>query len=89
VVALVKPQFEAGKDQVPRGGVIRDPQVHRAVLERVPAASAGAGLSARRLTASPITGGDGNREFLVLFDREPPAADDWAAQIDAAMGERA
>ncbi len=89
VVALVKPQFEAGREQVPRGGVIRDPTVHRAVLERVPAMAAAAGLAARRLIASPLTGGDGNREFLALLDRDPPAANDWLAQIDSAMGEQA
>ena len=86
VVALVKPQFEAGRDAVPRGGVVRDPAVHRSVLEGLPAMAAAAGLGARRLMASPITGGDGNREFLALLDRTGPAAIDWAEQIEAVIG---
>ena len=70
VVALVKPQFEAGKEAVPRGGVIRDPAVHRAVLERFAVDARAAGLPVRELIASPLTGADGNREFLALLTRD-------------------
>jgi 23S rRNA (cytidine1920-2'-O)/16S rRNA (cytidine1409-2'-O)-methyltransferase len=65
IVALVKPQFEAGKDDVPRGGVIHDPAVHERVLEEVAAAAAELGLRLRDTTRSPITGTDGNVEFLM------------------------
>ncbi len=65
IVALVKPQFEAGREAVGRGGVVRDPAVHRAVLERVAAAAEAAGLGVVGAVASPITGADGNREFLL------------------------
>jgi 23S rRNA (cytidine1920-2'-O)/16S rRNA (cytidine1409-2'-O)-methyltransferase len=65
VVALVKPQFEAGRDDVPRGGVVRDPEVWRRVLADVGAAAREAGLGAQRAIRSPITGSDGNVEFLV------------------------
>lgn len=65
VVALVKPQFEAGKDDVPRGGVVRDPGVWQRVLEDLATDAAAAGLYARRVIRSPILGGDGNVEFLV------------------------
>ena len=64
VVALVKPQFEAGRDAVPRGGVVRDPDVWRSVLAEVAEAAGRAGLHAHRAIASPIAGGDGNVEFL-------------------------
>ena len=65
LVALVKPQFEAGADRVGRGGVVRDPQVHADVIRSVVAAAAGLGLGVRGLTRSPITGPAGNVEFLL------------------------
>jgi 23S rRNA (cytidine1920-2'-O)/16S rRNA (cytidine1409-2'-O)-methyltransferase len=65
VVALVKPQFEAGRHQVGKGGVVRDPQVHRQVLEKVTAWGASNGLAARGIMASPITGPAGNVEFFI------------------------
>ena len=84
VIALVKPQFEVGRGEVPRGGVVRDPAAHRAVLLAVAEAAADAGLVAEDLIVSPITGGDGNREFLTLFhpgqnlDRAA-----WQRRVDA------
>jgi len=65
VVALVKPQFEAGKEDVPRGGVVRDPDVWRRVLSEVAESAAGIGLHPRGVIRSPIAGGDGNVEFLL------------------------
>jgi 23S rRNA (cytidine1920-2'-O)/16S rRNA (cytidine1409-2'-O)-methyltransferase len=65
VLALVKPQFEAGKESVGRGGVVRDPVVHRAVLGTVIASAESAGLSARGAVRSPLTGPKGNREFFL------------------------
>jgi 23S rRNA (cytidine1920-2'-O)/16S rRNA (cytidine1409-2'-O)-methyltransferase len=64
IVALVKPQFEAGRKDVGRG-VIRDPAVHARVLEDVTAEARHAGLVRCGLTASPITGAQGNEEFLM------------------------
>ncbi|HEX4897937.1 MAG TPA: TlyA family RNA methyltransferase [Candidatus Limnocylindrales bacterium] len=64
IVALVKPQFEAGRAQV-RGGVVRDPAVHRATVESVVAAAGAAGLAAQGVIPSPILGPEGNREFLL------------------------
>jgi 23S rRNA (cytidine1920-2'-O)/16S rRNA (cytidine1409-2'-O)-methyltransferase len=66
VVALVKPQFEAGRAEV-RKGVIVDPTVHARVLEEVAAAGAEVGLTRVAATPSPITGQKGNVEFLVHF----------------------
>jgi len=64
VVALVKPQFEAGREAVPRGGVVRDPAVHREVLLQFGAAVPATGFQPVGLLRSPITGTDGNVEFL-------------------------
>jgi 23S rRNA (cytidine1920-2'-O)/16S rRNA (cytidine1409-2'-O)-methyltransferase len=65
VVALVKPQFEAGRSEVGKGGIVRDEAVHTRVIEEVTAAASALGLSRTGLTESPITGMDGNREFLI------------------------
>jgi 23S rRNA (cytidine1920-2'-O)/16S rRNA (cytidine1409-2'-O)-methyltransferase len=67
IVALVKPQFEAGREDVPRGGVVRDPAVHRRVLLQLALDAAAADLEAVALVASPRAGRDGNREFLALL----------------------
>ena len=66
VVALVKPQFEAGREEV-RKGIIRDAAVHARVLDEVAAAGAEVGLTRVASTSSPITGQKGNVEFLVHF----------------------
>ncbi len=69
-VALIKPQFEAGPDQVGKGGVVRDPAVHRAVCARVQAWWEGLpGWTVEGLTESPITGPEGNREYLLAARR--------------------
>lgn len=96
VVALVKPQFEAGRADVPRGGVVRDPAVHRRVLIQLAADAREAGLVAVDLVASPRTGRQGNREFLALLRSasaegaaEAPAADSaWSALVDRALESR-
>jgi 23S rRNA (cytidine1920-2'-O)/16S rRNA (cytidine1409-2'-O)-methyltransferase len=69
IVALVKPQFEAGRSRVGKGGVVRDPAVHREVLNRVLRFAMTIGLSIGACTPSPILGPSGNREFLALFRR--------------------
>jgi 23S rRNA (cytidine1920-2'-O)/16S rRNA (cytidine1409-2'-O)-methyltransferase len=65
IVALVKPQFEAGRQEVGKGGLVTDPAVHDAVLARVTESAASCGLARVAMTPSPITGAAGNREFLV------------------------
>ncbi|QDP40558.1 TlyA family RNA methyltransferase [Radiobacillus deserti] len=65
VVALIKPQFEAGKEQVGRKGIVRDVKVHKEVLTSILSFAEAKGFQTRDLTFSPITGGDGNIEFLV------------------------
>ena len=64
VIALVKPQFEAGRTEVGRG-VIRDPAIHARVVDEVSAAAAAVGLTPRATTPSPITGQKGNVEFFL------------------------
>jgi 23S rRNA (cytidine1920-2'-O)/16S rRNA (cytidine1409-2'-O)-methyltransferase len=63
-VPLIKPQFEAGKGQVGKGGVVREPEIHRSVLRDVLTFAATHGFEVRGLIASPILGPAGNREFL-------------------------
>ena len=64
LVLLVKPQFEAGRSRVGKGGVVRDPSVHREVLHRVRDDLARAGLGAVAVMSSPLRGADGNLEFF-------------------------
>ncbi|OXS52408.1 TlyA family rRNA (cytidine-2'-O)-methyltransferase [Cohnella sp. CIP 111063] len=66
-VALIKPQFEAGREHVGKSGVIRDPAVHAQVLRDVLAAAAELRFELQGLTYSPITGGEGNIEFLAYW----------------------
>ena len=65
IVALVKPQFEAGRKDVGKGGLVTDPGVHARVIAEVTAAAAEVGLERLGLIASPITGAHGNQEFLM------------------------
>jgi 23S rRNA (cytidine1920-2'-O)/16S rRNA (cytidine1409-2'-O)-methyltransferase len=69
VVALVKPQFEAGKGRVGKKGVVRDPVVHADVLAHVAADAKSVGFSVRGVTWSPITGPEGNIEFWMRLGR--------------------
>jgi 23S rRNA (cytidine1920-2'-O)/16S rRNA (cytidine1409-2'-O)-methyltransferase len=70
LVALIKPQFEAGRARVGKGGVVRDPDIHREVCERVAAwVAAQPGWSVVGLIESPILGPEGNREFLLYARR--------------------
>ena len=75
VVALVKPQFEVGKGQVGRRGVVRDPAQHRQVLARVARASADMGWGARGVTRSPLRGPAGNYEFFLHLARGANVSD--------------
>jgi 23S rRNA (cytidine1920-2'-O)/16S rRNA (cytidine1409-2'-O)-methyltransferase len=65
VVVLVKPQFEAGREEVGKGGLVRDAAVHARVIDEVAAAADALGLTRVAMTESPITGTEGNREFFL------------------------
>lgn len=95
IVALVKPQFEAGRKEA-RDGVIRDPAIHRKTLETVARYAVGIGLRLRNAVASPLTGPAGNREFFL--ELEVPAGfvpaeggpadltDDWLRRFGELAG---
>jgi 23S rRNA (cytidine1920-2'-O)/16S rRNA (cytidine1409-2'-O)-methyltransferase len=65
VIVLVKPQFEAGRDDVGEGGIVRDPAIHQRVIDEVTTAAAEVGLTRVGMAESPITGAEGNREFFL------------------------
>ncbi len=69
LVVLVKPQFEVGRGQVGKGGVVRDPELHRAAIDSVRQAATDLGLTVRGECASPLLGPKGNREFFLWLGR--------------------
>lgn len=98
-VALIKPQFEAGREQVGKSGVVRDRSVHLSVLREVLSAAGALGFALRGLTYSPITGGEGNIEFLAYWQvpdasseqraGEPPEAPFDESLLDSVVEEAA
>jgi 23S rRNA (cytidine1920-2'-O)/16S rRNA (cytidine1409-2'-O)-methyltransferase len=79
LVALIKPQFEAGREEVGKGGVVRDPAVHDRVCADVQAWIEGLGWRVDGIERSPITGPEGNVEFLLAARRAPDGAEDGPA----------
>jgi 23S rRNA (cytidine1920-2'-O)/16S rRNA (cytidine1409-2'-O)-methyltransferase len=79
VVALIKPQFEAGREEVGKGGVVTDPSVHEAVVARVSARAQDLGFDVCGVTPSPITGASGNREFFIHLRRHAAGTDGRAS----------
>ena len=75
LVALIKPQFEAGRDEVGKGGVVRDPAVHARVCDEVAAWLDSAGWAVAGVTESPITGPEGNVEFLIAATKRDSGRD--------------
>lgn len=69
LVCLVKPQFEAGREQVGKKGIVRDRKVHKEVIEKVAAYAADCGLKPEGLTFSPVTGAKGNIEYLMYLKK--------------------
>ena len=67
IIVLFKPQFEAERKEVGKGGIIKDPQIHARVLGRFIVWATEHDLRLRRLVVSPILGAEGNREFLILL----------------------
>ena len=89
VIALIKPQFEAGREHVGKKGIVRDRAVHRHVLQEICDFAQMSGFRVCGLTHSPITGGTGNIEFLVHLQKEEqaheaPLSYDWDAIVAAA-----
>ena len=77
IIALIKPQFEAGPEKVGKGGIVRDPAVHEEVLRRVLGEAERLGLGLQALIRSPLPGAEGNVEFLAAWRKGLPA------QVDA------
>ncbi|MDP2044865.1 MAG: TlyA family RNA methyltransferase, partial [Deltaproteobacteria bacterium] len=75
IVALVKPQFEVGKGQVGKGGVVRDPQLQEAAVQKVAAAALALGLKVSPAFPSPLKGPKGNQEYFLYVIRPEAAAD--------------
>lgn len=86
-IVLVKPQFEAGRAWVARGGVVRDPDGWREALTRVVAAAGGVGWSPAGATASPLVGPAGNVEFLLHLRVRPCSDDEVATWLEVAIEE--
>ncbi|HKO44576.1 MAG TPA: TlyA family RNA methyltransferase [Pyrinomonadaceae bacterium] len=69
LVTLIKPQFEVGRGEVGKGGIVREPEKRARVVEEVNRAAEKLGLSARKVIESPVQGADGNVEFLALYEK--------------------
>lgn len=82
VVALIKPQFEAGKDKVGKKGIIRDEKIHQEVVEDTLELAQSLGYAVDNLTYSPITGGTGNIEFLVYLRKTADERGELADNVD-------
>ncbi|MCQ2524670.1 MAG: TlyA family RNA methyltransferase [Lachnospiraceae bacterium] len=89
MVCLIKPQFEAGRDEVGKKGVVRDKKVHESVINKVVDYATGLGFKIRGLDYSPIKGPEGNIEYLLFIEKngeEDNASIDVTAIVDAAHG---
>lgn len=82
VLALIKPQFEAGKEQVGKHGIVKDPKVHEMVIEQVLQYAKDSGFTVSGLDFSPITGGEGNIEFLMWLKNPVTPVDAEKPTID-------
>lgn len=69
IIALIKPQFEVGKDKLPKTGVVTDPKDYEMVIQKIHSQGELLGLKFQKLTDSPIMGGSGNKEFLIHFKK--------------------
>jgi 23S rRNA (cytidine1920-2'-O)/16S rRNA (cytidine1409-2'-O)-methyltransferase len=86
-VFLIKPQFEAGREQVGKGGVVRDPQVHRDVIMRLGRFWESLGLQVSGLARSPITGPAGNFEYLAYLRRSGAPTLDLGEEVERVVGD--
>ena len=85
VVALVKPQFEAGREQIGKNGIIKDPKIHLAVLEKVATFAGAHGFAVKGVDYSPIQGGHGNIEFLMYLEKKEEKTKPTTEQLEAVV----
>ena len=85
VVALVKPQFEAGREQIGKNGIIKDPKIHLAVLEKVAAFAGTHGFAVMGVDYSPIQGGHGNIEFLMYLEKKEEKTKPTTEQLESVV----
>jgi len=83
IMTLIKPQFEAGRDDIGKGGVVRDARIHRRVITEVVDAAQTLGLCLRGLTTSVLKGPAGNTEYVAWFSRQPLSTQSASALIDS------
>lgn len=83
VVALIKPQFEAGREKVGKKGVVRDPETHREVIKNVTGLALGLGFRILGLTYSPIKGPEGNIEYLLYMIKEDNEGQDDTGNMNS------
>ncbi len=86
MVCLIKPQFEAGKEKVGKKGVVRDPQVHKEVIESVISYARSIGFDILHLEYSPIKGPEGNIEYLVHIRKSENSTGEGEMDVDAVVG---
>jgi len=87
LLALVKPQFEAGREKVGKGGLVKDPRVHREVLAGVLGEAVESGLSLRGLIPSPLRGADGNLEYFAWFSKGGGSGREMQGDLERAIEE--
>jgi 23S rRNA (cytidine1920-2'-O)/16S rRNA (cytidine1409-2'-O)-methyltransferase len=81
LITLIKPQFEAGREKVGKKGVVRDPAIHREVLERLAGNAPASGWNLAGLTFSPLLGPEGNIEYLGLWRNQPSEVSQKIAEV--------
>ena len=86
VVCLIKPQFEAGREKVGKKGVVKDPEVHREVIEKVADYAKSLGFCEKGLTFSPVKGPEGNIEYLLYLKKQQPDKDAWENEGEDGYG---
>ena len=83
---MVKPQFEVGRERLPAGGVVRDPELRAAAVRKVAEQAEALGLGVRGVVASPLPGPSGNVEFFLWLTRGAPPLDDYALRAAVEEG---
>jgi len=88
LLPMVKPQFEVGRERLPAGGVVRDPELRAQTVRRVASQAAALGLGVRGVTASPLPGPSGNVEYFLWLSAQAPPLDETALAAAVEAGPR-